>query len=166
MEGRRLFVDYARKVGPILDVLQSQSERLQSEVDHAFHHNKHLTNRFTKDGGGTPEAFLFFEDANKQHVVGAVALYGNDIRTMIVCSDSRRRGYGREIFAYLASYAREQKKKELKLMCKPKHSGSTAPEFFYEKVGFVRAKTQDPGLLDLNNARPAHDRRVKMQYSL
>ena len=159
-------MDYAKKVTPILAVLESHRQTLQGEIEHTFHHNKHLTNRFTKDGGGTPEAFLFFQDAAKRHVVGAVALYGNEIRTMIVCADARRRGYGREIVQYLVKYAREQKKKELKLMCKPKHSGSTAPEFFYENVGFVRAKTQDPGLLDLNSVRPAHDRRVKMQYSL
>ena len=160
-----LFVEYAKKVKPILGLLEPQSRSLQYEIDAAFHHNKCLYNRFTKDGAGMPEAFLFFQDAPKQRVVGAVALYGNDIRTMIVCSAARRRGYGREIVQYLTTYAREQGKKELKLMCKPKHSGSNAPEFFYEKVGFVQSKTQDVGLLDLKCNRPAHDRRVKMKYS-
>ena len=45
-------MDYAKKAAPILAVLESQSETLQGEIDQTFHHNKHLTNRFTKDGGG------------------------------------------------------------------------------------------------------------------
>ena len=75
----------------------------------------------------------------------------------------RLHGYGRESIAFVADYVLlQQGKKQLKLSCKPKHSGEQAPEHFYEKCGFIRAKTQDPGALDLNCARNAHDRRVKL----
>jgi GNAT superfamily N-acetyltransferase len=93
-------------IGPYV---QPQREALQGEIENTFHHNKILSNRFTKDGGGTPEAFVFFEDASKQRVVGAVALYGSEIRTMIVCSAARRRGYGRMIVQYLAKYVSRSK---------------------------------------------------------
>ena len=162
----RLYVRFGKKKDGALGALGQDAIALQHEVETTFHHNKHLKNRFSCDGGGTPVAFVFFADAAEQQLVGAVALYGKDVRTMLVCEAKRRSGYGSEIIHYLSQYAREQRKPMLQLLCKPKHSGANAPEYFYEKQGFVRAKSQDAGLLDLNQARPAHDRRVKMQLAI
>ena len=166
---QRLHVEWAMKKQAIKRYLIAHAavaSRLQAAIVGSFHHNKHLINRFTMDGGGTPEMLLFFSDAAKQNVVGAIALYGADIRTMVVLLESRRRGYGREMIQFVIAYAKQQAKSQLRLSCQPKHSGEEAPEFFYEKCGFSRAKTQDAGALDLKCLRRAQERHVKMQMEI
>ena len=169
---RRLHVDWEIKKNSINAYFGSHdavARELQQEIEDTFHHNKHLqgySGRFTGDGAGAPEMLVFYADVVKQRLIGAVALYGAEIRTMIVLNAQRRQGYGREIVSFTAEYVKQKGKKELKLMCKPKHSGEAAPEYFYEKCGFARTKSQDAGRLDLNCKKDAHDRRVNMAMTL
>lgn len=142
---------------------------MQKEIAMIFHHNLHVAGsagRFTGDGTGNPEAFIFFEDQAMTKLVGAIALYGKSkLNTMFVVQDKRRKParWGMRALEYVIGKVKDANKAKIELMCKPKSSGQNAPEAFYEKAGFTRIKNQDKGLLEHQDV---HQRRCKMRLDL